>query len=59
MEVDYKTFRRELLRELKKENALLKVKREDVQWVTKAEFDELKKAFAAKEKELAELKLKI
>ena len=44
------------LRELKYENSQLKEKREDVQWVTKSEFDELKKAFAAKEKELAQLK---
>jgi len=44
------------LRQLKSENAQLKEKREDVQWVTKSEFDELKKAFAAKEKELAQLK---
>jgi chromosome segregation ATPase len=44
------------LRELKQENSQLKEKREDVQWVTKSEFDELKKAFAAKEKELAQLK---
>ena len=45
------------LRELKYENAQLKEKREDVQWVTKGEFDELKKVLAAKEKELAQLKL--
>jgi len=44
------------LRELKYENSQLKEKREDVQWVTKSEFDELKKAFAAKELELARLK---
>jgi hypothetical protein len=44
------------LRELKSSNAQLKEKREDVQWVTKSEFDELKKAFAAKEQELARLK---
>ena len=44
------------LRELKYENSQLKEKREDVQWVTKSEFDELKKAFAAKEKELAKFK---
>ena len=44
------------IRELKSENARLKEKREDAQWVTKSEFDELKKAFAAKEKELAQLK---
>ena len=35
------------LRELKSENAQLKEKREDIQWVAKSEFDELKKAFAA------------
>ena len=44
------------IRELKSENSQLKEKREDVQWVTKGEFDDLKKAFAAKEKELALLK---
>ncbi|MBF0570752.1 MAG: hypothetical protein HQL12_02650 [Candidatus Omnitrophica bacterium] len=44
------------IRELKSENARLKEKREDVQWVTKGEFDELKKAFAAKEQELTRLK---
>ena len=44
------------LRELKYENAQLKERREDIQWVAKSEFDELKKAFAAKEKELAQLK---
>jgi len=44
------------IRELKNDNKQLKEKREDVQWVTKGEFDELKKAFAAKERELAELK---
>ncbi len=44
------------IRDLKYENSQLKEKREDVQWVTKSEFDELKKAFAAKEKELAQLK---
>jgi hypothetical protein len=44
------------LRELKFENSKLQEKREDVQWVTKSEFDELKKSFAAKEQELAHLK---
>ena len=44
------------LRDLKSENAQLKEKREDVQWVTKSEFDELKKAFAAKEQELLTFK---
>ncbi len=44
------------IRELKSENARLKEKREDVQWVTKSEFDELKKAFTAKEQELTRLK---
>jgi len=44
------------IRELKSENSKLKEKREDVQWVTKTEHDELKRAFAAKEKELAQLK---
>jgi len=44
------------IRELKSENAQLKEKREDIQWVTKSEHDELKKALAAKEKELARFK---
>jgi hypothetical protein len=44
------------LRELKSEISRLQVKREDIQWVAKSEFDELKKAFAAKEQELARLK---
>jgi len=44
------------IRELKRENAQLKEKREDIQWVAKSEFDELKKAFALKEQELARLK---
>ena len=44
------------IRELKYENSQLKEKREDVQWVTKSEFDELKKAFATKEQELNRLK---
>jgi len=44
------------LRELKYENAQLKERREDIQWVAKSEFDELKKSFAAKEQELARLK---
>ncbi len=44
------------LRELKLENSKLQEKRADIQWVAKSEFDELKKAFAAKEKELAQLK---
>ena len=44
------------LRELKAENSKLQVKREDIQWVAKSEHDELKKAFAAKEQELARLK---
>jgi hypothetical protein len=44
------------LRELKNENTQLKEKREDVQWVTKSEHDELKKALAAKEQELMRLK---
>jgi len=43
------------LRELKSENAKLQEKRADIQWVAKSEFDELKKAFAAKEQELARL----
>ena len=34
------------IRELKSENTQLKEKREDIQWVAKSEFDELKKAFA-------------
>lgn len=44
------------IRELKDENAKLKEKREDIQWVAKSEFDDLKRAFAAKEQELARLK---
>ena len=44
------------IRELKYENSQLKEKREDIQWVAKSEFDELKKAFVAKEQELARLK---
>jgi len=44
------------LRELKSENTKLKEKRADIQWVAKSEFEELKKAFAAKEQELARLK---
>ena len=44
------------IRELKSENAKLKEKRADIQWVAKSEFDELKKAFAAKDQELARLK---
>ena len=44
------------LRELKHENARLKEKREDIQWVAKSEFDELKKVFAAQEQELTRLK---
>ena len=44
------------IRELKSENSQLKEKREDIQWVAKSEFDDLKKAFAAKEQELARLK---
>jgi len=44
------------LRELKLENSKLQEKREDIQWVAKSEFDELKKAFVAKEQELAHLK---
>ena len=44
------------LRELKSEISSLQVKREDIQWVAKSEFDELKKAFAAKEQELSRLK---
>jgi hypothetical protein len=44
------------LRELKSENARLKEKRADIQWVAKSEFDELKKDFAAKEQELTRLK---
>jgi hypothetical protein len=44
------------LRDLKYENSQLKEKREDIQWVAKSEFDELKKSFAAKEQELTRLK---
>ena len=45
------------IRDLKNQNAQLKEKREDIQWVAKSEFDELKKAFALKDKEIAQLKL--
>jgi chromosome segregation ATPase len=44
------------LRELKSEISRLKEKREDIQWVAKSEFEELKKAFAAQEQELIRLK---
>jgi len=44
------------IRELKYQNSQLKEKREDIQWVAKSEFDELKKSFAIKEQELARLK---
>jgi len=44
------------LRELKFENSKLQEKREDIQWVAKSEFDELKKLFAAQEQELTRLK---
>ena len=44
------------LRDLKYENSQLKEKREDIQWVAKSEFDELKRSFAAKEQELSRLK---
>jgi len=44
------------IRDLKYTNSQLKEKREDIQWVAKSEFDELKKAFALKEQELARLK---
>jgi len=44
------------LRDLKYQNSQLKEKREDIQWVAKSEFDDLKKAYAAKEQELARLK---
>ena len=44
------------IRELRFENSKLKEKREDIQWVAKSEFDELKKAFASKEQELTRLK---
>ena len=44
------------IRELKYANSQLKEKREDVQWVTKGEFDDLKKVLAAKEQELLRLK---
>ena len=46
------------LQELKLENARLKEKREDIQWVAKSEFDELKKVFAAKEQELLSFRRK-
>jgi hypothetical protein len=44
------------IRDLKYENAQLKERREDIQWVAKSEHDELKKAFVAIEHELARLK---
>ena len=44
------------IRELKFENSKLQEKREDIQWVAKSEFDELKKVFAAQEQELTRLK---
>ena len=44
------------IRDLKYENSQLKEKREDVQWVTKSEFDEVKKTLAVKEQELTRLK---
>ncbi|MDE2027193.1 MAG: hypothetical protein KGK03_04925 [Candidatus Omnitrophica bacterium] len=44
------------IRALKDECVQLKERREDVQWVAKSEVDELKKALAAKEQELARLK---
>jgi len=44
------------LKELKSENAALKEKREDIQWVAKSEFDELKKVLQSKEKALERLK---
>lgn len=44
------------IRSLKSENSQLKEKREDIQWVAKSEHDDLKKAFAAKEQELARLR---
>jgi len=44
------------IRELKSENAQLKEKREDIQWVAKSEFDELKKILQSREKDLERLK---
>jgi chromosome segregation ATPase len=44
------------IRELKLENSKLQEKRDDIQWVAKSEFDELKKVFAAQEQELTRLK---
>lgn len=44
------------IRELKYTNSKLQEKREDIQWVAKSEFDELKKAFTQKEQELSRLK---
>jgi len=44
------------LKELKSENALLKEKRADIQWVAKSEFDELKRVLQSKEKALERLK---
>ena len=44
------------IRELKLENSKLQEKRDDIQWVAKSEFDELKKVFTAQEQELTRLK---
>ena len=46
------------LKELRRTNGELKQKREDIQWVAKSEFDQLKKVFVAQEQELARLKQK-
>ena len=44
------------IRELKLENSKLQEKRDDIQWVAKSEFDELKRVFTAQEQELTRLK---
>jgi len=43
-------------RELKRDNENLSRKREDIQWVAKSEFEEVKKLLLAKEQEIARLK---
>ena len=44
------------VKDLKKSNEELSRKREDIQWVAKSEFEELKKLLTAKEEEFARLK---
>jgi len=43
-------------KELKRDNENLSRKREDIQWVAKSEFEEVKKLLLAKEQEIARLK---